>query len=140
MGINKRFAEAREKLAKETHSKTGFWEDILPRINQGIVIPIISNSFRIEQIFGEGSDGTVSEEGWTIDEQLTAEWAGVIDYPMLDKQNLARVAQYYLVEQKDNPHARTKYLEFLKSFLLTIVSNDADYADLVGRLKTQIQE
>jgi len=140
MGINKRFAEAREKLAKEAHAKTGFWEDILPHINQGIVIPIISNSFRIEQIFGEGSEGTVSEEGWTIDEQLTAEWASLIEYPMLDKQNLARVAQYYLVEQKDNPHARTKYLEFLKSFLLTIANDDADYADLASRLKTQIQE
>jgi len=140
MGINKRFAEAREKLAKEALAKTGFWEDIMPRINQGIVIPIVSNSFRIEQIFGDGSDGTVSEEGWTIDEQLTAEWANLIEYPMLDKQNLVRVAQYYLVEQKDNPHARTKYLEFLKSFLLTIASDDADYADLAGRLRTQIQE
>ncbi len=25
----------------------------MPRINQGIVIPIISNSFRIEQVFRE---------------------------------------------------------------------------------------
>jgi hypothetical protein len=140
MGINKRFAEAREKMAKESLSKTGFWEDIMPRINQGVVIPIISNSFRIEQIFGEGSEETTGEDGSTINEQLTAEWAGLIEYPMFDKQNLARVAQYYLVEQKDNPHARTKYLDFLKTFLLTIANDDEEYADLAHRLKTQIQE
>ena len=138
MGINKRFAEARAKLAKETGSRSNFWDDILPRINQGIVIPIISNSFNINQIFREGE--TPQEEAQTIHEQLTAEWADLIEYPMQDKDNLARVAQYFLVEQKDDPHARTKYLEFLKSFLLTIASDDPDYADVANRLKTRVHE
>jgi hypothetical protein len=51
MGINRRFAEAREKLAKDAVSKEGSWESIMPRISQGVVIPIVSSSFRIEQIF-----------------------------------------------------------------------------------------
>ena len=51
MGINKRFAEARAKLSQESGAKPGVLDDILPRINQGIVIPIVSNSFRVEQIF-----------------------------------------------------------------------------------------
>ena len=141
MGINRRFAEARERLAKEGSVKTGFWEDIMPRINQGIVIPIISNSFRIEQIFRDGNEPEAPEEGsLSINEQLIAEWASIIEYPMGDSNNLARVAQYYLVEQKDNPHARTKYLEFLKSFLLEIAGEDQDYAEIAGRLKNQIQD
>ena len=146
MGLNRRFAEARERLAKESSTKTGFWEDIMPRINQGIVIPVISNSFRIEQIFREEAPAEPVEkpesqgDELTIDEQLTTEWANLIEYPMQDKYNLARVAQYYMVEQKDNPHSRTKYLEFLKSFLLTIATEDTEYADLAGRLKSQIQE
>ena len=133
--------QTREGL-KESSTKMGFWEDIMPRINQGIVIPIISNSFRIEQIFREEEEQNepAAEEEFAIDEQLTAEWADWIEYPMQDKHNLARVAQYFLVEQKDNPQARTKYLEFLKTFLLTIAKDDSDYADLADRLKAQIQE
>lgn len=145
MPTNGRFAAAREKLAKEASTRTGFWEDIMPRINQGVVIPIISNSFRIEQIFREGNDvagesAMVEDEALSIDEQLTTEWANWIEYPMHDKHSLARVAQYYLVEQKDNPQARTKYLEFLKTVLLTIAKEDSEYADLADKLKTQIQE
>ena len=80
---------------------------------------------QIDQIFGDGSDeATEGECGPTISDQLVAEWATLIGYPMRDKENLARVAQYYFVEQKDDPYARTKYLEFLESFLLTIASDD----------------
>ena len=141
MGLNRRFAEAREKLARETSSKAGSWESIMPRISQGVVIPIISSSFRIEQIFREGGETSEVDEGIvSLNEQLITEWANLIDYPMQDKHNLARVAQYYLVEQKDDPHARTRYLEFLKSFLLTIAQDDKDYADLAARLKTRTQE
>jgi hypothetical protein len=140
MPVNRRFAEARERLAKEASVKTGFWEDIMPRIKQGVVIPIVSNSFRIEQIFREDKEIPGEEDALSIDEQLTTEWANWIEYPMHDKYNLARVTQYYLVEQKDNPQARTKYIEFLKTVLLTIVEEDDDYADLAERLKSQIQE
>jgi len=144
MGINRRFAEARERLAKEAMAKANFWEDIMPRISQGIVIPIISSAFRIEQIFREercAPDDPIEEDGGMgIDQQLTREWANLIDYPMQDKHNLARVAQYYLVEQKDDPHARSKHLDFMKSCLLTIAADDKDYADLASRLKTRIRE
>ena len=141
MGINRRFAEAREKLAKETSSTVGSWESITPRISQGVVIPIISSSFRIEQIFRDGSETSLAEEeALSLNEQLISEWANLIEYPMQDKHNLARVAQYYLVEQKDDPHARSRYLEFLKSFLLTIAHEDKDYADLAAKLKPRTQE
>jgi hypothetical protein len=150
MGINSRFAKVRQKLAEETSTRTGFWEEIMPRINQGVVIPVISNSFRIEHIFGdekepaaennEKQESAPGTANLSIDEQLTTEWANLIGYPMRDKHVLARVAQYYLVEQKDNPQARTKYLEFLKSCLLTIAGEDREYTDLANRLMAQIQE
>lgn len=134
---------ARERLSKEASARTGFWEDIMPRINQGVVIPVISNSFRIEQIFREEGEAGESAEGGeepTINDQLVGEWANWVEYPMEDKHDLARVAQYFLVEQKDNPQARTKYIEFLKTFLLTIAEEDSEYADVAARLKAQVQE
>lgn len=148
MGLNKRFAQARERLSKESLTKTGFWEAIMPRINQGNVIPIISNSFRIEQIFREdkkapdpSTEGASTEEpGLTVEEQITKEWADFIEYPLPDVYNLARVAQYFLVEQKDSLGARAKYLEFLKTLLLSIAQEDEEYQDLVSRLFTQVQE
>lgn len=142
MGNSRRFAMAREKIAKETPAQPGFGGDIMPGIAKGIVIPIISNSFRIEQIFGGGEDadaGTEKDE-LTIYEQLIAEWAASIDYPMIDSSNLSRVAQYYTVEEKDKRPARPSYLEFLKKLLITITEEDSDYADPAGKLKHQIQD
>jgi hypothetical protein len=134
MGLSQRF----ERMAKEAMSKTGFWENILPSIRNGAVIPIISDSFRIEQIFRDGSDNNSLANGPSIYEQLTTGWAQSIGYPLEDKENLARVAQYFLVEQKDDPHARTKYLEFLKTVLLDIAGEDQNYAEVAGRLKAQL--
>ena len=139
MGNNNRFAKLRERLEQETSSQTDFWSDIKPHVSQGIVIPIVSNAFHIEQIFREEGSHD-NDDGLPTDEALTTEWANWIKYPMQDKHNLARVAQYYLVEQKDSPHARTKYLEFLKTCLLAIASDDQDYADLAGSLESQTRE
>ena len=146
MGINRRLVRAREQLSKESLTRTGFWEDIMPRINQGIVIPILSNSFRIEQIFREEkkesdpSESTLPEEDLTVEEQLAEEWANFVEYPLPDVHNLARIAQYFLVEQKDSIQARAKYIEFLKTLLLTIAQDDEEYGDLVSNLKTQIHD
>lgn len=148
MGLNRRFAQAKERISKESSGKADFWEDILPRINQGTVIPILSNSFRLEQIFREEKKTTDLEadptdadsENLTVEEQLTKVWAEFIEYPLADIYNLARVAQYFLVEQKDNLRAREKYLEFLKTILLEIAQEDEESADLVERLRNQVQE
>jgi len=140
MGFSKRLAEAREKLAKEGTSKSDPREDLMRRINQGIVIPIISNSLRIEQVFGGGNEEAGDENGQSIYEQLTAEWANLIGYPLEDKHNLARVAQYHLVEQRDDPHARTNYLNFLKDLLVTMVQDDKDYVEVANNLKGQVQD
>jgi hypothetical protein len=148
MGLNRRFAGARERLSREAIVTTGFWDTIMSCISQGVVIPVISNSFRIEQIFREekneshqgGEVAPPDAEDRTIDEQLTKEWAEFIGYPMPDVYNLARIAQYFLVEQKDPVQGRSKYVEFLKALLLTIAQEDEAYGDLVRDLKTEIRE
>jgi hypothetical protein len=148
MSLNERFERVTKRIPRETISETGFWANIVSLINHGLVIPIISNSFRIEQIFREetkeaeqtAETARSEDEDWTIDERLTKEWSDLIGYPMPDIHNLARVAQYFLVEQKDQVQARAKYIEFLKKFLLTIAQDDEEYVDLVNKLKVQIQE
>jgi hypothetical protein len=136
MESNKRIAAIRARMAQEDTTNTGPWGNILPHLSKGNVIPILSNTFRIEQIFRElGSEGES-----TVVEQLIAEWANEIGYPMRETHNLAHVAQYYLVEQNDDPNARTKIVDFLKMFLLSLASDDPAYASLASRLKSQIQE
>ncbi|SRR6266498_2368230 len=150
MRFNRRFATAKERLAKESLIKADLLENILVHMNQGEVVPIISNSFRIEQIFQE--EGETAEpianapqydhnNDLTIEEQLTKEWAESedVDYPMPDKYNLARIAQYHSVETKDNIQARADYINFLKKFLLA--SQDGEESvHLVNTLYRQIKE
>ena len=140
----------RRSLGKATEkmkeAKTGPFEEILPLINQGKVIPIISNSFCIEPIFADEEEITdemdekpdFDDEDLTIDEQLTKEWAKFIEYPMPDSHNLARVAQYHLVEEKDNPYlARKKYVDFIKGLLLNYLGDNEEYKDRISQLKLE---
>ena len=77
-------------------------QHLVPLIGEGKVIPIISNAFRIEEIFREDEELSrmMSEvpqfydEFRTFDQQVTKKWAASINYPMSDNHNLARVAQY----------------------------------------------
>jgi hypothetical protein len=68
---------------------------------------------------------------------LTKEWASEIHYPMADDHNLARVAQFYQVEQKESLLAKTKYLKFLTNYLLDINADDEAYRDVVSQLRLQ---
>jgi hypothetical protein len=132
----------------ESLSETGLWEHVIHRINQGKVIPILSNSFRMEQIFREEKreespsttePASADADDLTIEEQLTKVWAEDIGYPLSDIYNLARVAQYFLVEQKDNLRAREKYLQFLKTILLDIAEGEEGAGDLVRSFRHQIE-
>ena len=93
------------------------------------IIPIISNSFRMEQIFKHISTLTEKiaqtprrrspDEVPSVYQQLTREWADSIQYPLPDDSDLARVAQYFQVRNaKDLGQAKRKYLHFLRSYLL----------------------
>jgi SIR2-like domain len=136
MNTNTRMAEIMQLMAKEAPVKAGLWESILPRISKGTLIPIISSSFRLEQIFRE----LATDNELTVVEELVAQWAARIEYPMQDNHNLARVAQYYLVEQNDDPNARTEMVSFLKLLLLAMASTDGENRERAISLKNKIQE
>lgn len=122
------------------------WDYVIRRINKGQVVPILSNSFRIEEIFREekppadspADPAQLSEKDLTIEEVLTKRWAEKIDYPLPDVSNLARVAQYYLVKQKDNLFAREQYLEYMKESLLGLAEKDSQNTDLAKNLRREI--
>ena len=145
MGLKRRIEKDKAVPSESATSGTDYLDDIMPFIKKGTVIPILSNSLRIEQIFRaeEELNNQTSEtadfdaENLTIDEQLTKEWAREIHYPMADDHNIARVAQFYQVEQKESLLAKAKYLKFLNKYLLDINEEEEGYKDIVSQMRTQ---
>lgn len=142
--LNQRFQKARGKLETTETTRSSDIRDLIAFVKNGTVIPVISNSFRFEQIFADDMDfarlfsaePNFDDEALSVFEQLTQEWANFIEYPMPDKQNLARVAQYFLVEQKDSLAAREKYREFLIDFLLEIAKSEGLYSEPIDRYRS----
>src|SRR5512142_508019 len=116
--------------------------DIMPFIEDGTMIPVISNSFRVEEIFRTdrelmGAAADLPEhydEVRTIDQQLTRRWAQKIGYPMSEDHNLARVAQYRQIESEDPDLPKTEYIRFLNDRLLRLCENEEGYEDKVKQL------
>jgi len=144
MGLRRRSDTNRTAPPESPPSAADYLDDIMPFVKKGTVIPILSNSLRIEQIFradaapsdvaSETAD--VDEKETTINEELTEVWATDIKYPMMDKHNLARVAQFFQVEEKDVQLAKSKYLKFLNEYLLEN-EEDENYMDVVSQMRTQ---
>ena len=117
--------------------------NIITLSNIKSVVPIISNSFYIDEVLRNEEKITDLipkrpediDEDMTINEQLTKLWAHEIDYPMTDDHNLARVAQYYQVKKDSSDVAKEDYLAFLNSYLLEINKNELDRQTVVRRLK-----
>lgn len=145
MGLKRRIEKVNTAPFGSASSTSDYLDDIMPFIKKGTVIPILSNSLRIEQIFRVEEEVTdqianvaeFDDEDLTIDEQLTKEWAHEIQYPMVDDHNLARVAQFYQVEQKESLLAKAKYLKFLNKYLLDINEDEEGYQDVVSQMRSQ---
>ena len=113
-----------------TNDSADLLDDVLmSSIKEGTIIPIISNSFRMEQIFrtlpsltekiSKTPRGRSTDEVISAYQQLTKEWADTIQYPLPDDSNLARVAQYFQVHKRnDIGLAKREYLNFLKAYLI----------------------
>jgi hypothetical protein len=120
---------------------------VLPFLEDGTVIPVVSNSFRIEQIFQHDpelhemmkKEPEYYDEVSTLDQQLTKLWAKKINYPMSDDRNLARVAQYRQVEKQDTELPKIEYLKLINDRLLKLSENDPDYKDKVAELRSRTQ-
>jgi len=124
--------------------KSEILRNIIRTNNIKNVVPIISNSFYLNELF-RNEDKIASlipehpediDEDLTIDEQLTKLWAKNIEYPMTDDHNLARVAQYYQVKKDSSVVAKEDYLTFLNSFLLQI---NSEKQDIVRKLRADAQ-
>jgi hypothetical protein len=80
------------------------WRTIIRRIKTGKCTPIIS--YR------------VSSRHFSDDEAVVQDWADQVDYPLADRHNLTRVAQYASLTSRDPLAAKEEYLDFLKQRLL----------------------
>lgn len=117
--------------------------NIITANNVKNVVPIISNSFYIDEVLCREEKITKLipvqaeevDDDLTISEQLTRIWAQHIDYPMSDSYNLARVSQYYQVKKDSSIVAKEDYLGFLNSYLLNINANEMHLQNTVRRLK-----
>jgi hypothetical protein len=123
--------------------------DLLNKIismNPGKIVPIVSNSFRINQIFCDetrladffADTSELDEQALTIEEQLTQVWAEKVRYPLADTHNLARVSHYYQIRSKDSEIAKKEYVDFLKSYLLEITPEDENHRELIDQLTAEV--
>lgn len=119
-----------------------YQNEFIQFIDEGSIVPVISNSFRLEQIFRDDRDLIdmmlknkidFYDEVYTIDQQLTRSWAESKDYPMSDNHNLARVAQYREVELEEAELAKKEYLNFLSSRLLKNNQGRQGFEDVIAR-------
>jgi hypothetical protein len=107
------------------------------------IIPVISNSYRLGQIFqsplGFSDQLSQSDTGddFSIKEQLTRRWAAEVQYPLADDHDLARVAQYQQVQHDGSDVAKESYLEFLSSYLLDMNTEKPGYEDVVQSMRKE---
>jgi len=133
--------------ASESHP-SGTLPKIIKSSNLKDIIPIISNSFYIDEILRREHKITMPnqeevvgvDQELTVEKQLTRIWAHRHEhpYPMADDFDLARVSQYYQVISGSSTVAKDDYLEFLKSYLLEI--NAKEKKDTVKRLQAGIDD
>jgi len=80
------------------------WRTIVRRIKRGKCTPIISYQ--------------VSSRHFSDNKAVVEAWADEIGYPLADRHNLTRVAQYASILGHDALEAKEEYLDFLKKRLL----------------------
>jgi hypothetical protein len=80
------------------------WKTIIRRIKAGKCTPIVSYQ--------------VSSHHFTNQKAVVEAWADEIGYPMIDRDNLARVAQFSSTTSRDALVAKEEFLDFLKQRLL----------------------
>jgi len=106
------------------------------------IVPIIGNSFRVNQIFCDevgmaelfSDTSNLDVNTPTLEEQLAELWAQKVHYPMADKRNLSRVVHYRQIESGNSEIAKKEYIDFLKSYLLDMSYEDEAYRAVVDEL------
>jgi hypothetical protein len=101
------------------------WKTIIRRIKGGKCTPIISYQ--------------VSSHHFTNQKAVVEAWADEIGYPMMDRDNLARVAQFSSTTSRDALVAKEEFLDFLKQRLLN-QARDEQTSDQSAFLDTLADE
>ena len=103
-----------------------FWPELCDRVNDGQVIPIVSNSVVNDLIFSLFVDSDENNPlRWNAEDSLSDAWAEEIEVPLPERQLLPRVALYVrVVQSKTVREAKLRYLSFLKKTLLLLAEND----------------
>ncbi len=112
-------------------TKPRTWQEaIIDRINEGKVIPIISNAFTDNLAFFNHDN-------------LIAQYGRYVGYPMESQgHDLARMTQYESVKETSEIRVKERYLEYLKEVLLKMAerAGDAVSPDRLAELRQQYKE
>lgn len=129
----KAMAELRHRQELE-NAPANLWPELCPRIDDGQVIPIISNAISGDLIFAsllepDADESDPAEEpnplGWNAEDVIADAWAEEVGFPLPDQHWLPRVALYVRVaKSKTVREAKNRYLNFLKDTLLFLAEKD----------------
>ena len=98
------------------------WKTIIRRIKGGKCTPVISYQ--------------VTSHHFADNEAVVRAWADEVGYPMANRDNLARVAQYAGLLGHDALSAKEEYLDFLKQRLLGTAKIELEPDETIFFLKT----
>lgn len=142
-------AKAMEELMRRAQQNAGEavnWTDLCQRIDDGLVIPIVGNGLVNELLFPlteedlrEVEPGKENLLGWSIEEYQSVFWAKSIEYPLPESHVLSRVALFdRVVNSQDERQAKTRYLDWLKDFFLTLAQLENGNADRIAELRDEL--
>lgn len=113
------------KLHRKSKTNDIPWPFLVRLISRGKCTPLIGNKISMEFIFGQYD--------------MVQAWAKDIQYPMADRTNLPRIAQFLSIISGDEFLAKTEYLEFLKQSLLQQARNGLiDSVDFLDMLEEEL--
>jgi hypothetical protein len=151
--VRKRIADLDLSLLKEAGRNSGdesFFADMIVQMREKTLIPVISNALFYYCIFSQDENPTdqvqvpvTGEEirgPYTTEEDLCGKWANYIHYPLHDKFDLARVAQYKSTVDGSSLKAKRSYLNFLKYMLLSTAKKDGAGQKFVNEQTDRINE
>lgn len=141
----------RRRRKQEELEETGFWPGLCNRIDEGKLIPIISDTVYNDLIFdidGDGILGLNADESQNdaaqhnIREQLAKSYAYWSNFPLKEDHRLARVSLFNSVTNKtDKLAAKKEYLHWLKSELLFQAEDDPDADEMIlDELKEELDK
>lgn len=129
-----------------------FWSNLVNRIGNGQVIPIISNSMIYDLVFskalgeepapGAGEDPAEEEPvmKMNVTNMLSMAWASETVYPLTDSQDLPHVAQFVRSKSRSPMDVKEEYIAFIKNALLSYASQVGAGGDRIEELREGLSE